>query len=56
MHLLCWNNAVGRRSYHAVDSSERIRCRSKFDEVIAGLALPPIWQLHTGLYGSRSSG
>jgi hypothetical protein len=53
MHLLVWNNALWGRNlptFEEVFWREPLR-PSEFDEVEAGLALPPpIWALHTGLY------
>jgi hypothetical protein len=53
MHLLVWNNALwGEHLPKFDDLFWRVPLPpSQFDEVEAGLALPPpIWELHTGLY------
>ena len=59
MHLLVWNNALWGKE---LPTFEELFWRgplppSQFDEVIAGLELPPpIWELHTGLYARSRFG
>jgi hypothetical protein len=53
MHLLCWSNALwpaAMPTYADVYWGETLTPLSDFDEVLAGIALPPdLWRLHTGL-------
>jgi hypothetical protein len=59
MHLLCWSNVLWGED---LPSFDELFWRGPlppvpFDEVLAGLELPPpIWQLHTGLYEKSTLG
>lgn len=59
MHLLCWSNTLWPEdlpAYEQVFWGEPLP-PLQFDEVLAGIALPPaIWQLHTGLHEGGAYG
>ena len=59
MYLLCWSNVLWGK---ALPTFDELFWRGplppqQFDEVLAGIALPPpLWQLHTGLYAGSKFG
>jgi hypothetical protein len=59
MHVLCWSNVLWGPDLPTYDDlywREPLPL-SQFDEVLAGIELPPpIWQLHTGLYEKSKLG